>query len=112
MDIDDIVSAASILMEEQKKYFGIWEEYFEFIKYRNITRVSEIEHLLDSILSMFQTTETLNLYTRVCLYYHAIDKDGAMDYANFYLEMYDDDSVIKEINKIERERKMKKYGKE
>lgn len=111
MDIEDIVSTASILIEEQKKYLDIWEEYFEFIKYRNITRVSEIEHLLDSILSMFQTNETLDLYTRVCLYYHAIDKEGSRNYANFYLEMYDDDRVIKEINKIDKERKMKKYGK-
>ena len=93
----------------QKPYLKLLEEGFEFIKYRNITRKSQIEKLLDDIFNMFQTNETLDLYTRVCLYYHAIDKEAARDYANFYAELYEDDTVLNEINKIEE--RMKNYGK-
>ena len=98
-------------MEMQDDYLEMMEEAFEFIRYRNITRASEIERLLDTVLGMIQTDETNDLYTRICLYYHAIDREAAMDYAQFYLEMYDDDSVIRKIIEEERRRKMRKYGK-
>ena len=50
----------------QKPYLDLLEDNFAFIKYRNISRISEIESLLDKIFSMIQTSETLDLYTRVC----------------------------------------------
>ena len=109
MDTDEIVNAIKEIIDSQKGYLNILEEYFMFIKYRNITRISEIEHLLDNVLSMFQTDETIDLYIRICKYYHAIDRDGANDYAQFYLEFYDDDSVIRELRKMEKE--IKKYEK-
>lgn len=90
------------------------EQYFEVIKYRNIIRKSVIEKLLDEVLSMIQTDKTKDLYTRVCLYYHAIDKQDAMEYAQFYLEMYNDDSIIKKIREEEikvKKRKKKWKGK-
>ena len=89
-------------LKVQNDYLNYLEEHFEFIRYRNITKISEIEHLLDIVLGMFQTSETMDLYTRICLYYHAIDRQGAMEYAQFYLEMYNDDRVIREVMKIER----------
>ena len=98
-------------MEMQDDYLEMMEEAFEFIRYRNITRSSEIERLLDMVLGMIQTDKTNDLYTRICKYYHAIDREAAMDYAQFYLEMYDDDSVIRKIIEEERRRKMRKYGK-
>ncbi len=103
---EKIIIAARELIEGQKNCLNYLEESFEYIRYRNITRVSEIEYLLDSILSMFQTNETLDLYIRVCSYYHAFDKEGAMEYAQFYLDMYNDDRVIREIRKIEKEIKV------
>lgn len=96
-------------MEMQDDYLEMMEEAFEFIRYRNITRSSEIERLLDMVLGMIQTDKTNDLYTRICKYYHAIDRDGANDYAQFYLEFYDDDSVIRELRKMEKE--IKKYEK-
>ncbi len=96
-------------MEVQDDYLNYLEEYFDFIRYRNITRNSEIEHLLDIVLGMIPTDKTVDLYTRICLYYHAIDRQCAMEYAQFYLEMYNDDTVIREVMKTERE--IKKYAK-
>lgn len=99
-------------MEVQDDCVERLEESFEFIRYRNITRRSEIERLLDKVLSMMPTDKTVDLYTRICLYYHSIDKEAAMDYAQYYLEMYDDDSVIRKIIDVEENmRRMKKYGK-
>ena len=106
--LDEIVNVVDGLIERQKPYLEYLEECFEFIKYRNITRVNQIERLLDDIFNMFQTNETLDLYTRVCLYYHTIDKVAARDYAKFYLDLYEDDTVLNEINKVEG--RIKKYG--
>lgn len=94
------------LKELQDWYLMQLEQYFNVIKYRNITGKSVIEHLLDEVLSMMPTDDTENLYIRACLYYHAIDRQAAMEYAQFYLEMYNDDTVIKKIR--EEEIKMKK----
>ncbi len=109
MDREKIVIAAREIIEGQNGYLNYLEEYFEFIRYRNITRRSEIERLLDTVLGMIQTDETMDLYTRICLYYHAIDRESAMDYAQYYLEMYNEDNVIREVMKTERE--IKKYAK-
>ena len=87
----------------QDDYLEIIEESFEFIRSRNITEKSEIERLLNIVLSMMQTDKTIDLYTRICLYYHAIDKESAMDYAQYYLDMYNDDSVIREIINVEKQ---------
>ena len=103
---EKIAMAARELIEGQKDDLHYLEESFEFIRYRNITKVSEILLLLDRILNMFQTNKTLDLYIRVCSYYHAFDKEGAMEYAQFYLDMYNDDRVIREIRKIEKEIKV------
>lgn len=94
-------------MEVQNDCFEMMEEYFEFIRYRNITKKGDIERLLDTILGMSQTNKTTDLYTRVCLYYHAIDKEAAMDYAQYYLEMYNDDTVFRKV--IDTEKQLKLY---
>lgn len=103
---EKIVMAARELIEGQKGYLNYLEEYFDFISNRDTTRKSEIEDLLDIVLNMFQTNETLDLYIRICSYYHAIDRENAMEYAQFYLDMYYDDRVIREIRKIEKEIKV------
>lgn len=85
------------------------EQCFEVIKYRNITKSSVIEHLLDQLLSMIQTNKTRDLYSRICIYYHAINMEAAMEYAQYYLDFYNDDTVIKKIiNKDNRIKKLKK----
>ena len=108
MNNEELVNSISDYMQMQDRYLEYLEEYFEFIKYRNITRVSEIEHLLDTVLSMVQTDKTKDLYIRICKYYHAIDREGASDYAKFYFEMYEDDTVVKEINDLEK--RVRGYG--
>ena len=109
METEEIVNFVKELKDMQSAYLKELEEYFEFIKYRNITRVSEIEHLLDAVLGAIQTDGALELYIRICSYYHCIDKEGAMDYAKYYLEIYGDDTVVRELEKIER--KIKKHKK-
>ena len=107
--INKIVEEFEGLKELQDWYLMKLEQFFAVIKYRNITRSSVLEHLLDEILSMMATDETIDLYSRVCLYYHAIDKQAAMEYAQYYVDFYDDDTVIRKIR--EEELKIKKYSK-
>ena len=107
---EDIIDEISVFLEEQKGYLERLKLSFEYIKYRNITRRSEIEGLLDAVLSIIQTDDDVKLYTDICLYYHAIDKEAAKAYAKYYLEMYEDDTVIKEIEKVENN--INKYKKE
>ena len=113
MDKEELINRISSLIQNQielqKGYLDLLEESFAFIKYQNITRESQIERLLDEVLNMFQTEEVRELYTRICLYYHAINRETAKDYANIYLELYEDDSILKKIEEIEME--MKSYGK-
>ncbi len=107
-EIDEIVRIAKNIIDSQKPYLEYLEEEFEFIKYRNITRIKQIEILLDNIFNMFQTNEVKDLYIRVCKYYHAIDKEASRDYARLYAEVYEDDIVVNEINSLDE--RIKKYG--
>ena len=113
MDKEELINSISSLIQNQiefqKGYLDLLEESFAFIKYRNITRESQIERLLDEVLNMFQTEEVRDLYTRICSYYHTINREAARDYANIYLELYEDDSILKKIEEIEME--MNSYGK-
>ena len=107
-EIDEIVRIAKDIIDSQKPYLEYLEEEFEFIKYRNITRERQIEQLLDNVLSLLPTNGTLDLYIRICKYYHAINKEASRDYARFYAEIYEDDTVVNEINKLDE--RIKKYG--
>ena len=79
----------------------LFEKNFEIIKSKDVIDCNEIVHLLNQMLDMEQTIESKNLYLRICLYYRAIDKEMAMEYAQFYLDTYNDDSVILKIKENE-----------
>ena len=101
MYLEEITKLAEELIESQRPYLESLKETFEFIKYRNITRESQIERLLDDILSLLQTKETLDLYIRVCEYYFSINREAAIEYAKIYLDMYEDDTVLNKIRKLD-----------
>lgn len=90
-DKEKIIMNVKEVIDSPSGYLNYLEEPFEFIRYRNITRKSERERLLDTVLEMIPTVDIVDLYMRICSYYHAINRDATMDYAQYYLEMYDDD---------------------
>lgn len=79
----------------------LFEKNFEIIKSKDVIDCNEIVHLLNQMLDMEQTIESKNLYLRICLYYRTIDKEMAMEYAQFYLDTYNDGSVILKIKENE-----------
>lgn len=79
----------------------LFEKNFEIIKSKDVIDCNEIVHLLNQMLDMEQTDQVRSLYTEMCLYYRTIDKEMAMEYAQFYLDTYNDGSVILKIKENE-----------
>ena len=52
-----------------------------------------IENILEDLLNLFQTDETLSLYKKLCRYYYEINPHLVIDYVYLYKEMYLDDEV-------------------
>ena len=85
------------------------EKAFGIMKSEGITNTSQIVCMLNQMLDMEQTDQVRSLYIEMCLYYRTIDKEMAMEYAQFYLDTYNDESVILAIK--ENEKKGKKLTK-
>ena len=61
MENKEIINTVKGLIDVQDEDLGELERYFDVIVYRNMTNGREIEHLLDLVLGMFPTKETLEL---------------------------------------------------
>jgi hypothetical protein len=55
--------------------------------------VNHICHTLDGILSFCYDDRMLLLYRRLCRYLLDIDQQAAVDYVNYYREMWDEEGV-------------------
>lgn len=55
--------------------------------------LNHICHTLDGILDFCNDDQMLLLYRRLCRYLVDIDQQAAVDYVNYYREMWDEESV-------------------
>jgi len=55
--------------------------------------VNQICHTLDGILDFCYDDQMLLLYRQLCRYLFDIDQQAAVDYVNYYREMWDEEGV-------------------
>lgn len=99
--VSDITPQIKYLLTIQNKVIEDLELRINYIIDNHIIDIHYIESTLDKLLNLIQTDKTVLLYKKLCHYYYFINKEHALEYVQFYLEMYPEEkeNIKKKINK-------------
>lgn len=82
--------------ELAKQAVALYEPEVQRLIKSNCRDENEIERTLDYMLSFCGNDDMLQLYRKLCRHLYFINPHAAVDYVNYYREMYDDSYVSPE----------------
>lgn len=88
----------SLQQEAIKQTLAFYEQEIESIFQNKICNKQRIEQALDRLLDVAFDERVLKLYKRLCRHYYFIDPRASIFYVNYYREIWDQDSLVKDKN--------------
>jgi hypothetical protein len=95
-DFEPIAELARYAQVLAKQAVTLYEPEVHRLIKNNCRDENEIERALDYMLSFCFDNDMLQLYRKLCRHLYFINPHAAVDYVNYYREMYDDSYVSPE----------------
>jgi hypothetical protein len=99
-DFENLYKLVLYREELAKKAVALYEPEVQRLIQNNCRDENEIERTLDYMLDFCFNNDMLQLYRKLCRHLYFINPYAAVDYVNYYREMYDESYASPEPAKL------------
>ena len=86
--LDGFKELAESIQQKKHQAYQIYKEAVDRIYADNVQNATEIEHLLDYILTYSSDEKMLLLFKKLCRHYYKIDPIATAEYVAIYKDMW------------------------